>query len=183
MVVQRDLLPVPLHAAASALSPPSLDSLTAPKRSRRRRAAQNGFINSWTLECLAATNWLFGKEGSPEFDKLSLAQREGVLDVRGRLASLGPPPVNSAAALNELRRNAPGYVEEPAKPVSVAVDSVALPQDDVKCNPGDHRLGDAGDLWRDWKARLLRPTDERKSTIRPHVEESLRRDRQIIVNY
>ena len=152
LVVQRELLPVPLHAAAAALVSPSLGSLAAPRRGRRRRAAQNAFVISWTLERAAAINWPCGEEGSPDFDSLSLSQRAGALDLRGRLASPGPPPVSSAAALSELRRDAPCYVEGPAKPVTFAVDSVASPLDGIKRKPGDHLAAEASDLRRDWKA-------------------------------
>ncbi|CAK0891318.1 unnamed protein product, partial [Prorocentrum cordatum] len=108
------------------------------KRGRRRRAVQNAFINSSTSECLAAVNWLYGKEGSPDFNSLSLAQRAGALDLRRRLAALGPPPVSLAAALRELRRPTPGCLDEPAKPATFSVDSIALPPDDAKCKPGEH---------------------------------------------
>ncbi|CAK0895469.1 unnamed protein product, partial [Prorocentrum cordatum] len=147
------------------------------RRGRRRRAAQNAFVNSWTWECVAAINWPCGKEGSPDFDAFFLSQRAGVLDLRGRLASLGPPPASSAAALSGLRRNAPGYLEEPAKPAKFAVDSIALPLDDVECKPGDHEVGEASDLRRDWKGRYSRPKEEQSFVIRPHFDEALRRDK------
>ncbi|CAK0860364.1 unnamed protein product [Prorocentrum cordatum] len=141
MVAQRDLLPAPLRAASATLESSSLDALAAPRRGRRRRTVQNASVSSWTLECLAV-NWLGGKEGSPDFDPLSLWQRAGVLDLRNRLAPLGPPPVSSAAALGGPCRSAPGCLGRPAKPATFAVDSVALPLDGVKRKPGE-RLADA----------------------------------------
>ncbi|CAK0821451.1 unnamed protein product, partial [Prorocentrum cordatum] len=138
----------------------------------RDAAADDGlrrmlFINSWMSARLAAVTWLGGREGSPDFNSLSLSQRVGVLDLRSRLASLGPSRASSAAALSELRRAAPGYLEEPAQPAAFAVDSVALPLDDVKCKPSEHLVGQASDMWRLFKAGMITFEEDTACAVAP----------------
>ena len=104
MVVQRDGLPVPLGLLGA--SPQR--AINSSTRRRRSAARQCAAVDAWSVEVVAATNWLYGKD-AVDVDTLSASQLAGVADISSFLSTLGSPEVSSAAALRALRGHRPGY--------------------------------------------------------------------------